>query len=84
MEATEQYIHVVLFILLYNTVPTFSDHNPNMDLSNESYLGILFPHGVVVDFLLLVVCLNCLPLMCAHSNKGYSKVIPVMSGLLFT
>ena len=39
MKATEQYIPVVLFIMLYNAVPTFEYVNEILqcDHSNESY-----------------------------------------------
>ena len=39
MHATEQYFHVVLFIMLYKVVLTFKsvDKAPMWDHSNESY-----------------------------------------------
>ena len=39
MKATEQYFHVVLFIMLYKVVLTFEyvDEILKCDLSNESY-----------------------------------------------
>ena len=39
MKATEQYFHVVLFIMLYKVVPTFQSVDETLvcDHSNESY-----------------------------------------------
>ena len=39
MKATEQYFHVVLFIMVYKAVLTFQsvDETPVCDHSNESY-----------------------------------------------
>ena len=40
MKATEQYFHVVLFIMLYKVVVTFKSVDETLvcDLSNESYM----------------------------------------------
>jgi len=48
MKAIEQYIHVVLFIMLYKVVLTFKsvDEAPVCDHSNESYSAV-FPCGMV-------------------------------------
>ena len=43
MKATEQYCHVVLFIMLYKVVLTFKSVDETLvcDHSNESYLAVL-------------------------------------------
>ena len=44
MKATEQYVPVVLFIMLYKVVLTFQSMNeipPKCDHSNESYWAVL-------------------------------------------
>ena len=43
MKATEQYFHVVLFIILYKVVLTFKSVNETLvcDHSNESYRAVL-------------------------------------------
>ena len=44
MKATEQYVPVVLLIMLYKVVLTFESVDEILwcDLSNESYLAVLF------------------------------------------
>ena len=44
IKATEQYLHVVLFIMSYNVVLTFEcmDEIPKCDHSSESYEAVFF------------------------------------------
>ena len=43
MKATEQYFHVVLFVMLYKGIPTFASVGVILkcDHSNESYRAVL-------------------------------------------
>ena len=48
MKTTEQYFHVVLFIMLYKVVLTFNSVNEALvcDHSNENYWAVLLCDGV--------------------------------------
>ena len=71
----EQYLPVVLFIMLFKVVLTFEseDNILKCDHSNESYLEQYFPVVLFIMLYKVVLTFESLDeiLKCDHSNEGY-------------
>ena len=72
MKATEQYFHVVLFIMLYKVILTFESVDETLvcDHSNESYFHVvllIMLYKVVLTFESVDETLVCAD----HSNESY-------------
>ena len=77
MKATEQYIPVVLFIMLYMVVLTFEsvDEILKSDHSNESYWAILSSGTVYYAIYVLTFVSVDEASKCDHSNESYWAVL---------
>ena len=75
IKATEQYIPVVLFIILYNVVLTFESEDEILkcDHSNESYTEQYFPVVLFIMLYKVVLTFESVGeiLKCKHLNESY-------------
>ena len=74
LKAIEQYFHVVLFIMLYKVVLTFTfvDETPVRDHLNESYWAVLSCDTMLYKVVLTFKSVDEIPL-CDHSNKAIEQ-----------
>ena len=79
IKATEQYIPVVLFIILYKVVLTFESEDEILkcDHSNESYTEQYFPVVLFIMLYKVVLTFESVGeiLKCDHSNESYWAVL---------